>query len=247
MAKPGYQIVADQIRAYISEQRLAEGDRLPTIRELAERLSVPTGTVARAIDLLRADGVVVSRHGNGLYVRTFPRIVRSSPGRLSKRQWGAGLAIQDHDTGQRLRVVHVDVTEVPAPGHVAAALSIPAGAAVLTRARKFAVENRVVQLATSYLPLEVVAAAPSVAYTGPGPGGIYARMAEVGLEPVEFVERLLVRLPTRAERDEMDLPTGVQVLEITRNASTAAGKCVEVNVMILDASVYRLEYWFASE
>lgn len=247
MSKPGYRIVADQLRAFIDEQRLVEGDRLPTVRELAERFSVPTGTVARAVELLRAEGVVVSKHGNGLYVRTFSRIVRSSPGRLSKRQWGAGLAIQDHDTGQRLRVVHVDVTEVPAPGTVAAALGIPAGAAVLTRARRFAVEDRVVQLATSFLPLQVVAAAPSVAYTGPGPGGIYARMAEAGFEPYEFAERLIVRAPTAAERDEMDLPTGVQVIEITRLARTREGKAVEVNVMILDSSVYQLEYLFASE
>lgn len=247
MSKPGYRIVADQLRAFIDEQRLVEGDRLPTVRELAERFSVPTGTVARAVELLRAEGVVVSRHGNGLYVRTFSRIVRSSPGRLSKRQWGAGLAIQDHDTGQRLRVVNVDVTEVPAPGTVAAALNIPAGAAVLTRARRFAVEDRVVQLATSYLPLEVVAAAPSVAYTGPGPGGIYARMAEAGFEPHEFAEHLIVRAPTSAEREEMGLPTGVQVIEITRRANTRAGKCVEVNVMILDSSVYQLEYLFSSE
>lgn len=247
MSKPGYRIVADQIRAYIADQRLVEGDRLPTVRELAERFSVPVGTVARAVDLLRAEGVVVSKHGNGLYVRTFSRIIRSSPGRLSKRQWGAGLAIQDHDTGQRLRVVNVEVTEVPAPGTVAAALAVPAGAAVLTRARRFAVEDRVVQLATSYLPLEVVAAAPSVAYTGPGPGGIYARMAEVGFEPFEFAERLLVRMPTLGERDEMDLPTGVPVLEITRCAFTREGRCVEVNVMILDSSVYQLEYLFSSE
>lgn len=247
MSQPAYREIADLLRADIAERRLVEGDRLPTVRDLAAKFSVPTGTVARAIDLLRAEGVLVSRHGKGLYVRTFSRILRSSPGRLSKRQWGAGQSIQDHDTGQRLRVVHVEVTEVPAPASIAAVFGIPAGAAVLTRSRRFAVEDRVVQLSVSYIPLDVVSRAPAIAYSGPGPGGIYARMAEAGLEPVDFVERVVARPVTPAENLLMDLPTGVLAYEITRQALTAAGRCVEINSMLLDTSVYELEYRFSAD
>jgi hypothetical protein len=159
---------------------LVEGDRLPTVRELAQRYGVPTGTVAKAVDVLRADGVIVARHGRGLYVRSFGRVVRSSPDRLSKAWWGEGKSIQDRDTNGRLRAVHVVVQEAPASEEIAEALDVPVGAAVLTRARRFAVEDRIVQTATSSIPLDVVAAAPAVGYTGPGPGGIYARMTEAG-------------------------------------------------------------------
>src|SRR3712207_9082351 len=61
--------------------------------------------------------------------------------------------------------------------------------------RSFAVEDRTVQTATSYLPLDVVAAAPAVGYTGPGPGGIYARMAEAGMGPETFRELVICRMP----------------------------------------------------
>ncbi|RJO74196.1 GntR family transcriptional regulator [Nocardia panacis] len=247
MAAPAYRNVADAIRADIAGRRLVEGDRLPTVRELAERFDVPVGTVSRAIDLLRAEGVVVSRHGRGLYVRTFSRVRRTSPQRLHRQHWGQGRSIQDADTHGRMRVEHVEVTEVPAPATVAEALAITEGAAVLTRSRRFAIDDRVVQTAISYLPLDVVAAAPAVAYTGPGPGGIYARMAEAGLAPVKFTENIVCRMPTQQEATELDLPTGTPVIAITRHAHIATGRCIEINQMLLDASAYDLEYHFTAD
>lgn len=237
-----YRDIANAIRSDIEARHLVEGDRLPTVRELAERYGVPTGTVSKAVDILRADGVIVAKHGRGLYVRAFGRIVRSSPDRLSRSWWGEGRAIQDHDTNGRLRVVDVIVHEVPASEEVAAALAVPSGAAVLSRARRFAVEDRIVQTATSYIPLDVVAAAPAVGYTGPGPGGIYARMADAGLGPETFRETLVCRMPTQAEAAELTLPRGTPVIAITRWAYTSTRRCVEVNEMVLDSSAYTLEY-----
>lgn len=246
MGEPAYRDIANLIRADIEARHLVEGDRLPTVRELAQRHGVPTGTVAKAVDILRADGVIVAKHGRGLYVRTFRRILRSSPARLSRSWWAEGKAIQDHDTNARLRVVDVSVEEVPASDDIAQALHVPAGAAVLSRARRFAVDDRVVQTATSYLPLDVVAAAPAVAYTGPGPGGIYARMAAAGLGPETFRETVVCRMPTPAEAAGLTLPGATPVIAITRHAYTGERRCVEVNEMVLDSSAYALEYLFGA-
>jgi GntR family transcriptional regulator len=246
MGQPAYRDIANALREDIEARHLVEGDRLPTVRELAQRFGVPTGTVARALDLLRADGVIVSRHGRGLYVRVFSRIVRSSPARLARSWWAEGKAIQDHDTNHRLRVVHVIVNEVPASETVSEVLRVPVGAAVLSRFRRFAVEDRIVQTATSCIPLDVVAAAPAVAYTGPGPGGIYARMAEAGLGPETFRETVVCRMPRPGEATELDLPGGTPVIAITRYAYTGTGRCVEMNDMVLDSSAYSLEYVFGA-
>jgi GntR family transcriptional regulator len=246
MGEPAYREIADQLRADIEERRLIEGDRLPTVRDLALRFGVPTGTVSKAIDVLRADGVVVSRHGRGVYVSGFKRILRSSPGRLSRSWWGEGKAIQDADTGSRIRVVHVEVEEQPAPERIAEALGVPVGAAVLVRSRRFAVDDRVVQTATSYIPLDVVAVAPAVAYTGPGPGGIYARMAEAGVGPEVFSERLISRPPSPAEVATLSLARGTWVIAIIRRAYTVEQRCVEVNEMVLDATAYELESVFGA-
>lgn len=242
MGEPAYRDIADAIRADIEAQHLVEGDRLPTVRDLALRYGVPTGTVSKAVDVLRADGVLVARHGRGLYVRSFGRILRSSPSRLARSWWANGKAIQDHDTPGRLRVVHIEVEEAPASESIAETLGVPVGAAVLTRARRFAVEDRTVQTATSYIPLDVVAVAPAVGYTGPGPGGIYARMTEAGVGPETFRETLVCRAPTPAEAAVLSLPRGTAVIAITRYAYTAERRCVEVNQMVLDSSAYELEY-----
>jgi len=246
MGEPVYRDIATAIQADIEARRLVEGDRLPTVRELAQRFGVPTGTVAKAVDILRADGAIVAKHGRGLFVRSFGRILRSSPDRLSRSWWSEGKAIQDHDTDSRLRAVHVTVGEVPASEEIARALAVPPGAAVLSRARRFAVEDRVVQTATSYIPLDVVAVAPAVGYTGPGPGGMYARMEEAGIGPETFRESLVCRMPTPTETAELTLPRGTPVIAVTRRAYTSTRRCVEVNEMVLDASAYALEYLFSA-
>ena len=181
------------------------------------------------------------------YVRRFDRIRRSSPDRLSAQHWGAGQAIQNHDTGTRPRTVDVVVSETPAPDYVATALGVQPGEAVLSRSRRFLVEGRPVQLATSYLPLDIVGGT-RVAYTDVGPGGTYARLAELDYAPVRFTERLTARAPRpeEVERLELESSVGALVVEIVRYAYTEAGRCVEVNRMTLDATAYELEYHFTS-
>ncbi|MBO3733968.1 GntR family transcriptional regulator [Glycomyces niveus] len=150
-------------------------------------------------------------------------------------------AIQDTDTGKRGRVVEVTVGERPASETVASCLDIAPGDPVLCRSRRFAVEQRPVQLADSFYPVGMVRATPIV-YTDTGPGGVYARLAEIGREPIRFTERLHARMPFPAERTALELPGGTPVIAITRTAYDAEDRCVEVTEMILDSSAYELEY-----
>jgi GntR family transcriptional regulator len=242
---PAYERVVAELRSAILAGKIKK--RLPSLAGLAERHGVTPDVARRAVDVLRSEGLVVTRQGAGTYVRRFERIVRSSPGRLARDQWGAGRPIQDADTGSRPRVVDVIVAEEPAPNDVATALGIEPGNAVLIRSRRFLVEGRPVQLAKSYLPLDIVGGT-RVAYTDVGPGGTYARLAELGHEPVRFTERLAARapLPSEVERLELASSVGSLVIEITRYAYTAADRCVEVNQMTLDATAYVLEYNFSA-
>jgi GntR family transcriptional regulator len=242
---PAYEQLAATLRTAILAGELS--GRLPSLRGLSIRYGVTIDVARGAIEVLRGEGLVSTRHGAGTYVRRFDRIRRSSPGRLSSTQWGAGRQIQDADTGTRPRTVDVIVDEAPAPDFVADALSVEPGTPVLTRARRFTVEDRCVQLATSFLPLDIVGGT-RVAYTDVGPGGIYARLAELGHEPTRFVERLTARAPRPEEVERLGLTSslGALVVEITRVAYTAQDRCVEVNRMVLDATAYELEYHFSA-
>ncbi|MFG1815184.1 FadR/GntR family transcriptional regulator [Kribbella sp. NPDC049174] len=57
--------MADQISAWIKENGLLPGDRLPPERELAQRLGVSRATLSQALVALEVIGVVVVRHGDG--------------------------------------------------------------------------------------------------------------------------------------------------------------------------------------
>ena len=61
--------LSQQILELIRNEGLQRGDRLPSVRALAERFSVATPTLREALRSLQANGVLEIRHGSGVYVR----------------------------------------------------------------------------------------------------------------------------------------------------------------------------------
>lgn len=61
--------LAESVLRLIREEGLAAGDRLPSVKELAERFSVATPTMREALRLLEMAGNLDIRHGSGIYVR----------------------------------------------------------------------------------------------------------------------------------------------------------------------------------
>ncbi len=63
-----YQQIIDQIQEAVATQRLRPGDRLPTVRHLADELDIAPGTVARAYGELERLAVVVTEGVRGTRV-----------------------------------------------------------------------------------------------------------------------------------------------------------------------------------
>jgi GntR family transcriptional repressor for pyruvate dehydrogenase complex len=63
-----YQIIMDEISSIIDESSLKSGDKLPSEREIAARLSVSRASVRQAISALVAKGVLIVKQGDGTYV-----------------------------------------------------------------------------------------------------------------------------------------------------------------------------------
>jgi DNA-binding transcriptional regulator YhcF (GntR family) len=59
--------LAWKLRALIASGRIAPGDRLPSVRELAERAGVNVNTVRSVYGRLESDGFLVARHGLGTF------------------------------------------------------------------------------------------------------------------------------------------------------------------------------------
>lgn len=68
---PIYQQLVQQLRFQITTGQLAEGQRLPSVRDLARQLGVNAGTVAQAYREMQTGGLLEGRQGHGTYVRSW--------------------------------------------------------------------------------------------------------------------------------------------------------------------------------
>jgi GntR family transcriptional regulator len=60
--------IAEQIAALCAAGSLKAGDRLPSVRQLAQELAVNQNTILRVYERLVADGLLDMRHGEGTFV-----------------------------------------------------------------------------------------------------------------------------------------------------------------------------------
>lgn len=67
-AVPIYRQIADQVRRFVAAGQLQVGERLPSVRAMAQRHGVNPMTVSRAYALLVEDGVLLRRRGAGMVV-----------------------------------------------------------------------------------------------------------------------------------------------------------------------------------
>ncbi len=76
--KPVYQQIAEQVNDAIVSGELRHGDKLPTIRALAEELGVNRDTVALAYDGLARAHLVETTVGRGTFVRHIPAAAKAA-------------------------------------------------------------------------------------------------------------------------------------------------------------------------
>lgn len=242
----GYKEIAEELRRRIDSGELPPGGKVPGENELTTTYGVEQPTARRALEMLKNEGLIAAKRGSGTYVREFRLIRRTSPDRLREVVWGGGRSIWSADLGVRPHAGTTTITVEDPPRRIAHVLELNEGTPVVVRRRQFFVDDRPLQLATSYYPQPLVAGS-AILDQNTGDGGAYARLAELGHKPVRFREELQTRMPREAERHALALAQGTPVILIVRTAYTADDQPVEVNEMTLDASSYLLEYKFSSE
>ncbi|MET9824290.1 GntR family transcriptional regulator [Streptomyces sp. NPDC006349] len=242
--RPKYQRIADTLREGIRSGEYGPGDRLPGENDLMVTHGVARMTARQALSVLRDEGVAEARKGAGVFVREFRPLRRRGVQRLAQRQWGNGRSIWSADIENRsLEVDRITVADEAAPDGVAAVLSLADEETVCVRRRRFVLDGKPVLLATSYLPASLVAGT-AITQEDTGKGGTYARLAELGCEPVHFREEIRSRMPSKDEASQLSMSAGTPVILVCRTAFTDEGRPVEVNEMTLDAASYILEYDF---
>ena len=93
LAEPPYDQVKRQIAAMVSAGELQPGDKLPTVRRLAEDLDLAPNTVARAYRELEAVGVLDTRGRSGTFISSdqTSRAARLAAAEYAERSRALGL------------------------------------------------------------------------------------------------------------------------------------------------------------
>lgn len=240
---PAYRQVANDLRDKITSGEYAPGTQLPSERELVELYDVSRPTIRQAISTLRVEGLVLTEHGRGLFVRPKPTLQRLGRNRLSRREreQQRGTFMTDAHANKFVPRVEVTIRVDGADSRTAQLLGIDPGAPVAVRERLMFADDVPVQLSSSRLPRDLTEGT-AIEQENTGPGGIYARLEEHGHTLDHFTEYVTARLPTGDEASALHLHQGTPILAVTRVAFDKNGSAVEVNDMVLPGDRYELMY-----
>jgi GntR family transcriptional regulator len=172
-----------------------------------DRWGVSSRTIRVALDQLRAEGLVVSKQGSGVFVRkqTVPR--RLSTDITTSFGWYHTLKRQGLQAAGETHV-----SQAPASPLVAEWLGVDLGTTVTVRDRLLGTEEHgPVMLATSHFPSWVIEQAPTLA--DPSRGGMPEILREAFGDTYSH-DVLITRMPNPDERIRLDLEPGTPVLVI---------------------------------
>ena len=196
-------IVRARLRALVAEGRA--GDRLPSERELAERLGAARMTVRHAMDALVAEGLLERRHGSGTYLLPRP-VVRF-----------LGLTSFTQDMRER------GLEELEADEELATRLRVDAGTAVLRFSRLRTGDGRPMAVETTEIARAVV---PSLGPADLG-GSLYELLARrYGIVPASAAVTIGAESPDAATARLLDLGPGAACLRMRMVDSDARGRVV---------------------
>ncbi|MGH8904261.1 MAG: GntR family transcriptional regulator [Egibacteraceae bacterium] len=247
--RPVYKQVADALRAAIRNGELADGQLLASETELMQRYGVSRNSARNAVALLRVEGLVVTEHGRGTFVRAHRPLRRLSSSRYSKAKRQAGRAALHAEAAEQATEADrqlLGVEVVDPPTDVADRLGLLADEKALVRRHLLLVGGEPAQLADSYFPLGV-AQGTRIERGQQIPGGAHAELeGELGYELDRFVEELTFRMPTPGEARRLRIGAGVPVVRLLRTLYDTSGRVLEVADFVLAGDRHVLVYEVAA-
>ena len=113
---PVYRQMIEQVKYYIASSTLKPGDQLPSIRELAQALTINPTTVVRVYMELEREGIIEMRHGKGGFVTGGSRRMSSAQREQVLRPLARHLAVEANQMGasteEVLKLVREELAEL---------------------------------------------------------------------------------------------------------------------------------------
>ncbi|WP_435108680.1 GntR family transcriptional regulator [Nocardiopsis synnemataformans] len=238
-----YKQVAALLRDAIKRGDYAPGATLPSQPDLAREYGLNQSSISRAMAMLQAEGWIRTEHGRGSMVLEMPTVKRirriDRDYRASEGTSAYAEGLSEAGLTPRTELVRWDAQD--APEDIAEALNLDTATQVLTRRRHMFADDKPIQLAVSYIPMDV-AGSVDIAMPDTGPSGMYERLAERGFGPVRFTEDIEVRSALPDEAAFLNIAPSQPVFRILRTAFDNTDRPVEVCANTLAALRWRLTY-----
>ena len=216
---PLYMQVVRQLRAQIASGELAEGERIPSQREMMAHWRISMQTASKVIGALKTEGLAIPSIGRDTVV------ARGAAARIAAAAAGtAQAASEPEDAGHEVKVA---AAPAAAPADVAEILGIPSGRRALRRQETRLHDGTPVSVTVTWLPPAITAEAPRLADSKPLPAGVLAYIAEATSHRVARVleERAALPADTGAAQ-ALRVPQGSPVLVTRARYFGATGQVI---------------------
>lgn len=219
---PPYMQVVKALRQQILDGDLKDGDKIPSVRKLAEEWSISQATAMKALATLRADGLVESTVGSGTVVRTKSNVHRSARDRFT-RMLSTG---RIYAPGEYAVITAAELA--PAPAYIADTLGIEEGEQAIRRHRVTNNEDGPVSASTSWFHASLAEAVPSLLNTDRIPGGTPSAIKEAtGREARSAEDRMTVGTADARQAADLGIPAGSPILVGRNVLRDADGEVIE--------------------
>lgn len=234
---PKYQRIADELRRRIRNGDYAPGARMPAETDMTDQFKVSLPTVRQALSVLRAEGLIESRHGIGTFVKETRRLHRRSRHRYGRAR-GDRQLLTSH-----LSHTIVSASREPTPAHIAELQPDPPTEMIVRRRiLSDPATGQVEEVGASYIPTEIAAGTylerPIVV-----PKALFLCIEDLSGKSYTYArDQWIARMPTADEADTLDLAPGAAVMHVIHTAEAEDGSILEISesvwpaerVMIID-------------
>ena len=242
MSKLSYRDIAAIMREEIERGDYPRGTKLPPEPELAARFNTTRATMNNVLRVLRGEGLISTGQGKGTLVTAMPqRIKRNAMIRYTREARESGVGAFDYEVRALGMSPHSEITVARVTPPPAVAEILGTDGEVVMRSRRMFADDVPVQIAPSYIPLDI-AAGTILEEVSQGQGGMVSRMADLGYAQVRMTENITVRPPTDDEADFLQMSTDQRVYVITHVGWTVEDRPVEVCLHVMPTHMWNLDY-----
>ena len=223
-------VISNELKYYITSENLKEGDRLPSERDLCERLGVQRLTMRSALKVLLQEGWIVSKERSGYYVAK-QRIQKD----VSKIE-STSYTISSQGFDMEIKLLEFKVLEVNKA--MVEAMQIPLGTRVYYIKRLRLIDREPVSIEKSYIP---VSAAPNLEQYDLEKYSLYQILEEQYHIVLHHSQQdIIVKHADEEACRLLELPDGSDVVE--QRGNVFGDTCMEYSESVMDIRRFQYQY-----